>query len=307
MNDLLKIGDVCQKLNITGRTLRYYEEIGLIQSIRKEDSSYRYYSLKSLSRIKQILTLRKLTFSIKEIQQLFSFYDSNAVLTIFNDKLNALKSEMNEQETLIKIIQKIIGSIESEAAKYENTLTAVETVFNSESKNSSINVKESINVEVSKINTTLGTIRIINLRPMRVASYCAVSEHPEDNAWKVMRDWVNENKLDELFSTRYFGFNNPDPTPGNNVYGYEVWVTVGENVQGNDYINIKEFKGGLYAVATTNVYDIIQSWQELVKIIDKSDLYKLASHRWLEEHLIVNESSWGSNLQIDLYCPIEML
>lgn len=63
-------------------------------------------------------------------------------------------------------------------------------------------------MEVFKINNTLGDIRILKLRPMRIAYYCANSDHPEDDAWNIMRQWVKENSLDELFTTRYFGFNN---------------------------------------------------------------------------------------------------
>lgn len=80
-----------------------------------------------------------------------------------------------------------------------------------------------------------------------------------------------------------------------NIYGYEVWATVTEGIQGNDYIKTKVFQGGLYAVANTNLYDIVQSWQSLAMFIEKSGSYKMSAHRWLEEHLIVNESSWGAS------------
>ena len=41
---LYDIADVCQKLNITSRTLRFYEEKGLIQSSRSDDSNRRKYT-----------------------------------------------------------------------------------------------------------------------------------------------------------------------------------------------------------------------------------------------------------------------
>lgn len=43
MNDIHKIGEVAIKYNISSRTLRYYEDIGILWSIRDEESLYRYY------------------------------------------------------------------------------------------------------------------------------------------------------------------------------------------------------------------------------------------------------------------------
>lgn len=306
MSNLFKIGDICEKFNITSRTLRYYEEIGLIQSTRNDETNYRYYDIKAVSRINQILMLRKLTFSIKEIQQILSTQDLNKIANIFNDKLNTINSELASQEALINIIKKIINVIKIEADNKEDSLTIVENIFNCETRKINTERSKSADMEGVKINSTLGDIRILKLRPMKVAYYKAVSDHPEDDAWNVMRGWVKENNLDELFSTRYFGFNNPDPSEESNIYGYEVWTTVTENIQVNDFIGIKEFEGGLYAVVTTNMYDIVQSWQQLYSFIEKSEIYKIGSHRWLEEHLIVSEASWGRDMQVDLYCPIEL-
>ena len=43
MNDLIKIQEVSSKYDITARTLRYYEDMGLIVSARSADYAYRLY------------------------------------------------------------------------------------------------------------------------------------------------------------------------------------------------------------------------------------------------------------------------
>ena len=46
----------------------------------------------------------------------------------------------------------------------------------------------------------------------------------------------------------FYGFNNPDPyrSPKKPEYGYECWVTVGDNINGNKEIKIKETEPGDY-------------------------------------------------------------
>ena len=64
------ISQLCAMLNTTSRTLRFYEQKGLIQSIRDNNSGRRQYTEEQISLIKNILVLRKLGLSIKRIQQL---------------------------------------------------------------------------------------------------------------------------------------------------------------------------------------------------------------------------------------------
>ena len=72
MPTLIKIKDITTKYDITARTLRYYEEMGLITSTRSDDYAYRMYDENTANRLEQILILRKLNISIKDIQRIFS-------------------------------------------------------------------------------------------------------------------------------------------------------------------------------------------------------------------------------------------
>ena len=57
MNNLIKIKDVSSKYSITARTLRYYEDMGLINSARSDDYAYRMYDENAVRRLEQILIL----------------------------------------------------------------------------------------------------------------------------------------------------------------------------------------------------------------------------------------------------------
>jgi len=90
MNELIKIRDVAVKYDISARTLRYYEDMGLITSTRSDDYAYRLYDDAAVQRIEQILILRKLNISIKDIQRIFNTSGSEVVLEVLGRKVDAI-------------------------------------------------------------------------------------------------------------------------------------------------------------------------------------------------------------------------
>lgn len=68
---MLKIGEFSQLGQVSIRTLRHYDEIDLLHpQVVDEESGYRYYSVKQLEVLAQIVLLRELKFSLKEIKSL---------------------------------------------------------------------------------------------------------------------------------------------------------------------------------------------------------------------------------------------
>lgn len=72
MSELTKIRDVSNQYQVSARTLRYYEDMGLLSSVRKSDVSYRLYDAEAIKRIEQILILSNLNMSINDIKGIFS-------------------------------------------------------------------------------------------------------------------------------------------------------------------------------------------------------------------------------------------
>ena len=64
------ITEVCKMLGTTSRTLRFYEEKGIIQSTTHGTSSRRQYTEEQLSLVKNVLVLRTLGLSVKAIVEL---------------------------------------------------------------------------------------------------------------------------------------------------------------------------------------------------------------------------------------------
>lgn len=147
-------------------------------------------------------------------------------------------------------------------------------------------------------------VRIVELEPMRVASVHGYSATPEHDAWEKLIAWAEPRGLLEgRASFRIFGFNNPDPSPGSPNYGYEFWLTVGPEVEGEGEAQIKSFSGGRYAVTRcVGIPQIGEIWKRLNTWLEDSS-YRHGRHQWLEESL----SPVGTpetELVMDLYMPI---
>lgn len=63
------IGELADMSNVTGRTLRYYDEIGLLPPAQKNAAGHRLYGEEDVSRLHYILTLRNIGLPLDTIQQ----------------------------------------------------------------------------------------------------------------------------------------------------------------------------------------------------------------------------------------------
>lgn len=108
MGNLKKIQEVSSKYNITSRTLRYYEDEGLIPSTRTVDHAYRMYDEAALKRLEKVLSLRNLELSIKEIQQVLSSPDSDVMLQVLHQKVERIDNQIIQLKRLKTVITNFI-------------------------------------------------------------------------------------------------------------------------------------------------------------------------------------------------------
>lgn len=73
---VISISELAIELGITTRTLRYWEEVGIIESVERQDGQTRGYTPYYVRRIKFILKLKELGLTIKELQDLYEAYGS---------------------------------------------------------------------------------------------------------------------------------------------------------------------------------------------------------------------------------------
>jgi DNA-binding transcriptional MerR regulator len=107
------IKDIANLAGVTTRTIRYYDEIGLLDPALIGDNGYRYYDHDSLLRLQQILFFRELDVPLKEIQLIMSQPDFDLLSTLENHR-SALQSKVSRLETLIDTIDQTIASEKGE-------------------------------------------------------------------------------------------------------------------------------------------------------------------------------------------------
>ena len=69
----MNIGTASEKTGLPAKTIRYYEEIGLL-SPERADNGYRDYSANDVHRLRFLQRARGLGFSVEECRQLLSLY-----------------------------------------------------------------------------------------------------------------------------------------------------------------------------------------------------------------------------------------
>jgi MerR family transcriptional regulator, repressor of the yfmOP operon len=67
---LTSIGEIANKLDMSQRTIRYYEEIGLLNSIKRVEGGRRIYTDEDLRRLKLIKRLKIMGMTLSEMQEL---------------------------------------------------------------------------------------------------------------------------------------------------------------------------------------------------------------------------------------------
>ena len=68
--EFTSIGDLAKKLEMSQRTIRYYEEIGLLNSIKRVEGGRRIYTDVDLRRLKLIKRLKIMGMTLSEMQEL---------------------------------------------------------------------------------------------------------------------------------------------------------------------------------------------------------------------------------------------
>ncbi|MXO58454.1 MerR family transcriptional regulator [Altererythrobacter salegens] len=111
--DLWGIQDVANELGVTHRTLRFYEDKGLISPQRI--GSTRVYTRRDLGRMKLILRGKRLGFSLREISEFLELYEVDAdqhhqieaLLERVRTRLEDLKNQRKAIEETIRELSEI--------------------------------------------------------------------------------------------------------------------------------------------------------------------------------------------------------
>ena len=102
---MYQIGELSERTGVPARTIRYYEDIGLLSPARRDDNHYRMYDQKQVERLRFIRSARALDFSLQEIAQVLAARDRleppcNHVMDIIQDHIDEVEIRIRELEAL---------------------------------------------------------------------------------------------------------------------------------------------------------------------------------------------------------------
>lgn len=121
---MLTIGELAAKTEVTIRTLRYYDKIDLLSPRHYKEGGHRLYQEEDIMRLQQIQSLKLIGLSLKEIKELL---DKSSV-------------EL-EQETLHIAIDSKLAHLKKERESIEKTISALYHIKTVTSNHQNINLR----------------------------------------------------------------------------------------------------------------------------------------------------------------------
>lgn len=296
---LIKITDLGTQLGLSSRTLRYYEEAGLITSIRPQHEKYRYYDEQNVQRLRQIMVLRKMQIPIKDIVRIYDSREMADITQVFVDKLNEIDREVTALSELKRIINNFMHKMNEKGIKQ---ITALPLLY--EELDKQLTVRENISMEqLFEVSETLVRpldISIVKLPKMRVlSSYLKADLRNSDTDAFSRYIQMSGIRTDHHGSFEY----------QENEHDVMIAKIADDFVNDSGFTDFI-FDGGLFAAA--NLYlddDMNQSFRSLIKSFDENKFYQIdytsdgsLRHAAMTENLISPDER---RQLVALYVPVK--
>ena len=122
MIDRMRIGDLTERAEVTPRTVRYYESIGLIRGER-EGHGQHYYTEETLARLRTIDQLKKLGLSLDEIRDVIDLYFTDPSGIQPKQKVLAImRQHLAETNRKIGALQQFRDDLQANIERFERWL-----------------------------------------------------------------------------------------------------------------------------------------------------------------------------------------
>lgn len=318
MGELTKIHEVSARYGVTARTLRYYEDVGLIKSIRSDEYAYRLYDDGALRRLEQILVLRKLDISVKDIARVFADSQSGVLLEVLGKKVEDIDDEVALLHELRRIVLTFIRQLGTVDFKNGDD---VRRLYQSASEiERQLMDIDSESAEKTGIDHMLTVATQLEKEP-DVCVYelpaCTMAEArgdigriDEGNSPLARFDrWfseVDKRRVDKFFARDFMWY---DPAQNESVW----WYALPQNECMPEWLREIAFGGGYYAAAVSRDEDDVDGdrvYRGIKKWVDESGYFTLDEKNGRQTlfHIIgtpETHKAMGYS-QLEIYVPIAL-
>jgi len=113
----MNIGDVAKATGVTGKTIRYYEQIGLVDPAGRASNGYRVYDRGAVEILRFVKRARGLGFTLKEVGDLLALWsddqrEAGDVRRLAKQHLDTIETRIREFEALARTLEHLIDRCE---------------------------------------------------------------------------------------------------------------------------------------------------------------------------------------------------
>lgn len=196
---MFRIGEFSKVAQVSGRLLRYYDEIGLLHPVHTDESGYRFYSAKQLPRLNRILALKELGLSLDQIKRMLDDdISADEIRGMLMMRKAQIEQTLREEMTRFKVVEARIDEINS-----EGNITNDDVVIKSVPTQRFLALRETFKslgdarTLFSEINKALPAK--VNSRSLGYFTVVVHSEYFEEDSWDLEIGWlVNEQVQTEV-------------------------------------------------------------------------------------------------------------
>ena len=108
----MQIGEVAERIGLSLRTIRHYEEVGLALPSARSEGGFRLYGEDDVERLRVIMQMKPLGFSLQEMRELLELLDAG--IAADPARLTAFREQAAERVTALR---RQLGTAEAFAAR----------------------------------------------------------------------------------------------------------------------------------------------------------------------------------------------
>jgi DNA-binding transcriptional MerR regulator len=205
---MIRIGDFSKLSRVSIKTLRYYDDMGLLKPVEVDSfTGYRYYEFHQLTRLYRILALKDLGFSLEEIGHLLEGgLSAEQLRGMLKLRRAEIRQRVDEEAGRLERVELWLRQIEQEnsMSKYDVVIKKVEA--------------------------------------LKVASVRGVVPKPPDqrSLWGVLLDYLEGNKV-RMIGTPFAIYH--DPEFKDRDYDIEVVMPIADNIASNKDVTVYSLPG----------------------------------------------------------------
>ena len=122
---MMTINQISKTLGIAAKTIRYYEDVGLISAVSRADNGYRQFTISNIEELRLVKGARQAGFNIEESKELMGLFQdktrqSKDVKALTLEKMSQLKEKIEAMNNMLQRLENLsnscIGNEESDCA-----------------------------------------------------------------------------------------------------------------------------------------------------------------------------------------------